>query len=84
MSLHPGKFVADVTVTFRDGTSAHVFVEDPIGTLVNPMSEDVQDAKFMELTTDVIGEARSKALLATLREMDGRTSASDLMALCAA
>jgi 2-methylcitrate dehydratase PrpD len=82
--LYPGKFVADVTVTFRDGTSAHVFVEDPIGTLVNPMSEDVQDAKFMELTTDVIGEARSKALLATLREMDGRTSASDLMALCAA
>ena len=30
---YPGKFVADVTVTFRDGMSEHVFVEDPVGTL---------------------------------------------------
>ncbi|MBC8745977.1 2-methylcitrate dehydratase PrpD [Paraburkholderia sp. WC7.3g] len=81
---YPGKFVAEVTVTFRDGKSEHVFVEDPIGTLVNPMSEQQQDAKFMELTTDVLGDARAKALLTTLKEMDPRTKAADLMAMCAA
>lgn len=79
---YPGKFVADVTVSFRDGTSEHVFVEDPIGTLANPMPEQEQDAKFMELTTDVLGTERAHALLATLRKMDPRTKAADLMGMC--
>src|SRR5690606_18289353 len=43
---YPGKFVADVTVSFRDGSSEHVFLEDPIGTDKNPMPEAEQDAKF--------------------------------------
>jgi 2-methylcitrate dehydratase PrpD len=81
---YPGKFVADVTVDFRDGTSERVFVEDPIGTTVNPMSESEQDAKFMELTTDVLGGDRAQSLLATLRRMDPRGSAARLMELCAA
>lgn len=81
---YPGKFVADVTVCFRDGTSEHVFVEDPIGTLANPMPEHEQDAKFMELTTDVLGAERAYALLATLRKMDPRTKAADLMGMCTA
>lgn len=81
---YPGKFVADVTVTLRDGTTEHVFVEDPIGTLANPMPEDEQDAKFMELTVDVLGDARARTLLSMLRTMDPRTRAADLMAACAA
>lgn len=80
---YPGKFVADVTVTFRDGSSQQVFVEDPIGTDKNPMPEGEQDAKFMELTTDVLGTARARELLAALRAMDPRMKAADLMALCA-
>jgi 2-methylcitrate dehydratase PrpD len=80
---YPGKFVADVTVTFRDGTSQHVFVEDPIGTDKNPMPEPEQDAKFMELTTDVLGASRAQALLAALRKMDPRMKASDLTAMWA-
>ncbi|WP_043353947.1 MmgE/PrpD family protein [Cupriavidus basilensis] len=78
---YPGKFVADVTVTFRDGSSEHVFVEDPIGSLANPMSEAEQDAKFMELTVDVLGEDRAQTLLATLRKMDPRLKTADLVAL---
>jgi len=81
---YPGKFVADVTVTFRDGKSEHVFLEDPIGTVANPMSEQEQDAKFMELTAGVLGDQRAQALLAALRKMDPRTKARDLMAMCAA
>jgi 2-methylcitrate dehydratase PrpD len=81
---YPGKFVADVTVGFRDGSSEHVFVEDPIGTLANPMSEAEQDAKFMELTTNVLGSERARALLAALRKMNRNTRAAELMAMCAA
>lgn len=81
---YPGKFVADVTVTFRDGSSQHVFVEDPIGTDKNPMPEHEQDAKFMELTTDVLGGERASTLLAMLRAMDPKTKAAELTALCTA
>lgn len=80
---YPGKFVADVTVTFRDGSSQQVFVEDPIGTDVNPMPEAEQDAKFMELTADVLGAERAQALLAALRKMDPRMKAAELTAMCA-
>jgi len=81
---YPGKFVADVTVTFRDGSSQHAFVEDPIGTDRNPMPEAEQDAKFLELTADVLGAARAQLLLAALRRMDPKMRAAELMALCAA
>lgn len=80
---YPGKFVADVTVTFRNGASEHVFVEDPIGTDKNPMPEQEQDAKFMELTVDVLGADRAGKLLAALRAMDPRMKAAELMSLCA-
>ncbi|MBB5498883.1 MmgE/PrpD family protein [Paraburkholderia sp. MM5384-R2] len=75
---YPGKFVADVTVTFKDGNSVHVFVEDPIGTDTNPMPEHEQDAKFMELTSDTLGAARAQKLLATLRVLDPAMKAAEL------
>lgn len=78
---YPGKFVADVTVTFRDGRSEQVFVEDPIGTVANPMDEAVQDAKFLELTAGVLGHERAAAWLAALRALDGGTPAARLMAM---
>ncbi|MFT3721080.1 MmgE/PrpD family protein [Pseudorhodoferax sp.] len=81
---HPGKFVADATVTFKDGSSEHVFVADPIGTDTNPMPEHEQDAKFMELTAGVLGEGRASQLLAALRTMDPKMKAADLTAMCAA
>lgn len=78
---YPGKFVADVTITFKDGSTARAFVEDPIGTDQNPMPESEQDAKFMELTADVLGRERAQALLTTLRTMDPHMKATDLTAL---
>ncbi|SAK63214.1 MmgE/PrpD family protein [Caballeronia ptereochthonis] len=78
---YPGKFVADVTVTFKDGSSGHVFVEDPIGSDTNPMPEHEQDAKFMELTTDVLGAARARKLLAALRAMDPDMKTEELTSM---
>lgn len=78
---YPGKFVADVTVTFKDGSAEHVFVQDPIGTDTNPMPEHEQDAKFMELAADVLGTARAQKLLATLRTLDPAMKAAELTAM---
>lgn len=79
---YPGKFVADVTVSFRDGSSEHVFLEDPIGTDKNPMPEAEQDAKFMELTADTLGTKRAQDLLTALRKLDPAMPTTDLTAMC--
>lgn len=81
---YPGKFVADITVTFHNGSSQHAFVEDPIGTDKNPMPENEQNAKFMELTSDVLGIEPAQHLLATLQALDPSMKAADLMTLCTA
>lgn len=80
---YPGRFVADVTVTFKDGRAEHVFVENPIGTDRNPMPGHEQDAKFRELTTDTLGDARAQTLLATLRALDPAMRTADLTGLWA-
>lgn len=81
---YPGRFVADLSVEFRDGQVERVMVEDPLGTPGCPLPDNQQDAKFMELTTGVLGERRAGELLRTLREFDTRLRVEDLMAMCTA
>lgn len=80
---YPGKFVADVTVHYQSGLSEKVFVEDPIGTTLNPMSEEEQDQKFRELTLEIIGAEKSKGLHKILKEMPRNIGIKEVMALCA-
>lgn len=81
-AAYPGKFVADVTVGFRDGTSEHTFVAGSFGTPDNPMPEADHDAKFLELTCDVIGTDRARTLLGALKRLDPGMRAAELMAIC--
>lgn len=80
---YPGKFVADVTATFRDGTSSHVFVEDSAGTVENPLSQAMLDEKFDEIATAVLDRDRSAALLQAIKSLDGAARAASLTALSA-
>lgn len=80
---YPGKFVADVTVHFRSGLSEKVFVEDPIGTTLNPMSEKEQDEKFSELTVEIIGTEKSQTLHKMLKDMPMNVGIKEITALCA-
>lgn len=80
---YPGKFVADVTATFRDGTSSHVFVEDSAGTVENPLSQAMLDEKFGEIATAVFDQDKSAALLQAIKSLDGSARASSLTALAA-
>ncbi len=68
---YPGKFVADVTVTFRDGSSERVFIEDSTGTVENPMSQDRLDGKFRELVDGVISPEKTEVLLKAIRDFGG-------------
>lgn len=64
--VHPGKWVADLTATFKDGTQERLFVEHSTGTADNPISQSGLDAKFRDLTLRPMGQGRSDALLAAI------------------
>lgn len=80
---YPGKFVTEATVVFVNGKSEMVFIENSLGTPDNPMTEEAHDAKFLELTADVIGTERARELLAILHELPADLALSDLTARCA-
>ncbi|RZL91571.1 MAG: MmgE/PrpD family protein [Variovorax sp.] len=81
---YPGKFVADLTVEFRDGSSEQMFVEDSIGTLDNPIPAAEHDAKFFELTSGVLGTVQAERLREALFALDPQMRAAELAALCRA
>lgn len=78
---YPGKFVADVTIRFKNGSSEHVFVEDSTGTVENPMSEEGLEGKFRELADDVLGADKASALLAGIRGFGGAAPVGDFTGL---
>lgn len=80
-TAHPGKWVADITVTYRDGTGEHLFVENPLGTAENPVSQTDLDAKFRDLTVTSMGEERSEALLRAINDGDEGLAAGTMAKL---
>ncbi|MGV7121286.1 MmgE/PrpD family protein [Sphingopyxis sp. 550A] len=78
---YPGKFVADVVLTFKDGSSEHLFVEDSTGTVENPMSEEQLERKFRELAENVIGVEKTTALLMGVRQLGGSGPVDNFTAL---
>lgn len=75
------KMVGDITVTFADGSSEHVFVEDSVGSAANPMSEQTLDEKFRDLANGELGEQRAGELLDAIKNAPLATPAKDFAAL---
>ncbi|MET7508495.1 MmgE/PrpD family protein [Streptomyces albidoflavus] len=82
-TAHPGKWVADITVTYRDGTREHLFVEHPLGTAENPIGQAGLDAKFRDLTVASMGTERSESLLRAVHDGDADLPAETLAKLLA-
>lgn len=61
------KMVGDITVTFADGTSERLFVEDSVGSADKPMSEAQLDEKYNDLTVEELGESRAADLLTAIK-----------------
>lgn len=78
---YPTKMVADITATFADGTTDHIFVEDSVGSAPNPMSPADEDAKFRDLTATNLGAEGSEALLAAIKNPDSSSKVVDLVTL---
>jgi 2-methylcitrate dehydratase PrpD len=64
----PAKTMARVTIRTHRG-ERQTSVEYPRGNPENPLSDAELDAKFLSLTHDVIGEGRSHALRAVIRDL---------------
>ena len=54
---------ADVTAVLGDGRRIHVFVEHAIGSLQNPMTDAMLEAKFHGLADPLLGAAQTAALI---------------------
>ncbi|MEN0139992.1 MAG: MmgE/PrpD family protein [Rhodococcus sp. (in: high G+C Gram-positive bacteria)] len=80
-TAYPGRWVGDITVTYTDGSTESLFVDNPTGTAENPMSQEDMDAKFHDVTSASLGAARSGALLRAIQSGDLDQPASDFAAL---
>jgi len=80
-TAYPGRWVGDITVTYTDGTTEHLFIDNPTGTAENPMSQHDLDAKFRDVTSTSLGTERGNTLLHTIQHGDPDQPASDFAAL---
>ena len=71
---------ADVTAVLTDGRRIHVFVKHAIGSLQNPMTDAMLEAKFRGMSDAVLGAAKTKALITGCWAVGG---AGDVRALTA-
>lgn len=78
---YAGREVADIAVTYRDGSTDHVFIDNPTGTAENPMSQQDLDAKFRDVTASALSAERSAALLRAITSGDLDQPATEFAAL---
>jgi 2-methylcitrate dehydratase PrpD len=70
---------SDVTVTLKDGSTRHVFVEHAIGSLERPMSDDALAAKFHGLVDPIVGASKANQLIVQSMRL---AAADNVRALC--
>ena len=71
----------DVTAILKDGRKVHVFVKNAIGSLQNPMTNAMLEAKFHGLGDPVLGAARSQQLINALWQTGASPNLNLLFAL---
>jgi len=72
---------ADVTAVLTDGRRVHVFVEHAIGSLQNPMTDTMLEAKFSGMSDAVIGAAKTVQLIRACWAVGTATDVRTLTAL---
>ena len=72
---------ADVTAVLKDGRRVHVFVKHAIGSLENPMTDAMLEAKFHGLSDAVLGADKSSALIAACWKLGDMADVRSLIAL---
>jgi len=79
-TLDPGRPAdsAEVTVTMMDGQRYTSLIEHGIGSAVRPMTDAELEVKFAGMAVPVLGEARTKALMAQCWDSVALADAGDL------
>ncbi|GAB3469633.1 MmgE/PrpD family protein [Polaromonas eurypsychrophila] len=72
---------ADVTAVLTDGRRVHVFVEHAIGSLQNPMTDAMLEAKFSGMSNAVIGATKTVDLIQACWAVGTATDVQTLTAL---
>lgn len=60
------KSAAEVEVTWSDGSVEYARVEDPKGSIHNPLSKDELEQKFLSLAAPVVGSKAAEQLIAVI------------------
>lgn len=69
---------ADVTVVLRDGTKRHVFVTEAIGSVENPMTDQMLTDKVTDLMEGVLPAARIKEVIQACWDIEKMPEAARL------
>lgn len=72
---------ADVTAVLKDGRRMHVFVEHAIGSLQNPMTDTLLEAKFQDLSDPILGAGRTSELINACWALGAAASVAAVVAL---
>ena len=72
---------ADVTAILKDGRRIHVFVKNAIGSMENPLTDTMLEAKFQGLSDPVLGQAQTSRLIGSAWSLGQAPSITDLVAL---
>lgn len=70
-----------MVVTLADGTSANEQVDDPKGSVGNPLTQDELIAKFRMLTAPVLPAGRAQELVAAVQGLEALEDVNELIAL---
>ena len=69
----------DVTAYLKDGRKIHIFVENAIGSLKNPMTDQNLNDKFSNLSTPIIGKSNTDSLINACWDLKNITNLNDLL-----
>jgi 2-methylcitrate dehydratase PrpD len=72
----------DVTAVLTDGRRVHVRVDHAIGSLENPLTDAQLEAKFSQLVTPVLGEARGRDITRACWQLASLGDVRSLTELC--
>ncbi len=72
----------DVKAFLKNGKEVHVYVENAIGSLENPMSDANLEQKFTSLAEPVIGKEKTRQLISALWKLGQASDLKQILSLC--
>ncbi len=75
---------ADMVITLNDGRVLNKFIEDAIGSVANPMTDQQLEAKFTDLTEGLLSSAKNKSLIEACWNVDKLPNVAKLAKLSVA